>query len=101
MHEEWTNKLSDFLDDELTPEERDGVAARLQTCGVCTAVLEDLKQVVARARGLENRPPQLDLWPGVAARIDVAADAAPAGAEVVAMRPRTPRRFTFTMPQLA
>jgi anti-sigma factor RsiW len=86
MHEQWTDRLSDYLDDELAPAERAAVDAHLRECRACSEVLNELKRVVARARTLDARPPQADLWPGVAARID---------------RTSQPRRFSFTLVQLA
>src|SRR5215472_3972634 len=83
MHTEWTDRLSDYLDDELTPGERRAVDAHLAGCSDCRAVLDELTQVVARAKTIEPRPPQADLWPGVARRLDRVAV----------------RRFSFTMPQ--
>ena len=97
LHEEWTEKLSDFLDRELAPDERYAVESHLQGCASCAAVLEELKQVVARARTLEGRPPRADLWPGVAARIE----GGQSGGTVVPMPARAVRRFAFTLPQLA
>jgi tetratricopeptide (TPR) repeat protein len=87
MHEEWTDKLSDYLDDELSPREREAVESHLRRCGECAAILEDLTRVVERARRLDRRPPRADLWPAIAARIDTRAAA--------------PRRVSFTLPQLA
>ncbi|HZT76547.1 MAG TPA: zf-HC2 domain-containing protein [Vicinamibacterales bacterium] len=83
MHTEWTDRLSDYLDDELTAGERREVDAHLAGCAECRAVLDELQQVVARARTVEPRPPHADLWPGVARRIE------------------TPvmRRLAFTLPQ--
>jgi anti-sigma factor RsiW len=86
MHEEWTDRLSDYLDAELPDVEHAAVEAHLRTCAACTAVLNDLKRVVARAGSLEARPPQADLWPGVSARVE---------------RITPPRRVSFTLPQLA
>ena len=97
MHEEWTDKLSDYLDDELPPEERRAVAAHLAGCEPCAATLDELKRVVARARSLPARPPATDLWRGIAERIDDR----PA-ARVASFAPRGPaRRVSFTLPQLA
>src|SRR5262249_29479167 len=42
--EQWTDKLSDFLDGELTPDERAAVEAHLQGCAACATVLEELRQ---------------------------------------------------------
>jgi anti-sigma factor RsiW len=71
MHEEWTDRLSDYLDNELEDGERAAVDAHLRACADCTAVLEDLRRVVARARAVTvaARPPQADLWTGVARRV--------------------------------
>jgi anti-sigma factor RsiW len=96
VHQEWTDQLSDYLDGELSADQRDAVAAHLRGCTACAAVLNDLKRVVARAASVDARPPQADLWSGIAARIDAG------GADrVVPFAPRPARRFAFTLPQLA
>jgi len=88
MHTEWTDKLSDYLDDELEAAERAAVDAHLRECADCSAVLNDLRRVIARAQAAAAaaRPPQTDLWTGVAGRID---------------RNRQPRRVSLTLTQLA
>ena len=117
MHEEWTDKLSEFLDGELTAEDHRAVEAHLRGCAECAAVLDDLKRIVARARaaGAVSRPPQADLWGGIAARIDDTRSAKASAersssdpAAVTAFRDRSAqafalrtRRFAFTLPQLA
>jgi len=101
LHEEWTDKLSDFLDDELTSEERYAVESHLQGCEACAAVLDELKQVVARARALEPRPSRADLWPGIAAQIEATQGRAASSASILPMRTRAGWRVTFTLPQLA
>jgi hypothetical protein len=83
MHTEWTDRLSDYLDDELTLGERRDVDAHLAGCPECRLVLDQLRQVVVRAKTLDARPPQADLWPGVQRRIDRVAV----------------RRFSVTLPQ--
>ena len=45
VHEEWTDKLSDYLDGELAADERRAVDVHLRSCAACAAVLEDLKRV--------------------------------------------------------
>ena len=97
MHQEWTDQLSDFLDGELSAEDQQAVAAHLRQCAACGAVLNDLKRVVARAGSIDARPPQADLWGGIAGRLEAGA-AAP---RVVPFAPRERRRFAFTLPQLA
>jgi Putative zinc-finger len=100
VHEEWTDQLSDYLDGELAADERARVDAHLRSCAACTAVLNDLKRVVARAASADVRPPQADLWGGIAARIEKDASSA-AGNGVVPFPRRADRRFSFTLPQLA
>ena len=101
-HEEWTDKLSDYLDDELTPDERYAVESHLQGCAACARVLEELKAVAARARAIESRPPDGDLWPVVAARIDARQAGRVVHMPTLSERQRVEgRRFSFTMPQLA
>lgn len=99
MHQEWTDKLSDYLDDELSAVDRDAVEAHLRSCAPCAAVLEELTRVVARAQTVAPRPPQADLWAGIAGRID--ADASRRPAEVAPFARREPRRVVFTISQLA
>ena len=94
MHTEWTDRLSEYLDNELTADERRAVEAHLASCADCTAVLNDLKQVVARAKTLEPRPPANDLWPGIAAR-----GTGVRAAERTPVPFLAPRRVSFTVPQ--
>jgi anti-sigma factor RsiW len=94
MSDVWTERLSEYLDDELAPEERAALAAHLERCPECSATLADLRRVVARARALESGGPSRDLWPGIAQRIG--AGPAPAWS---APRERFPR-VTLSLPQL-
>jgi hypothetical protein len=91
MNDRWMERLSEYLDDELTPTERASIESHLETCRDCSAVLSDLRRVVDRARHLDDRPPRRDLWPGIAQRIG----ATPARARVLG------RKWSFSVPQLA
>jgi hypothetical protein len=105
MHEQWTDKLSDYLDGELPPDERYAVESHLSACAQCSGILAELRRVVARAGSIEPRPPQADLWPLVAERIE----ASSSSANVTAFEGRGPqrrvplasRRISFSLPQLA
>ena len=88
MSDQWTDKLSDYLDGELPPDQRAQLEAHLMQCVSCGAALADLKRIVARAQSLEDREPAHDLWPDIAARIGATAA-------------RQPRRWSFSLPQLA
>jgi hypothetical protein len=97
MSDQWTDRLSEYLDGELPPAERVELETHLRHCVACGAVLADLRRIVARAQGLEDREPDRDLWPGIAARIGATAEP-----EVVDLRAvRARRRWSFSLPQLA
>jgi hypothetical protein len=92
MTDPWTDRLSGYLDGELAGEDRAGLETHLEQCADCRDALAGLRRVVAHARTLEDRPPAQDLWAGIADRI---------GARASRPAARTPRRFSFSLPQLA
>src|SRR3989454_3793256 len=92
MNDQWTARLSEYLDGEVTPAEQTALEAHLASCNACRTTLEELRRVVTNARALDNRPPAADLWPTVAARIGLSSR--------WLARPVV-RRFSFTVPQLA
>lgn len=93
MHDEWTDKLSDYLDGELPSDERRAVAVHLARCTECTRTLAELEAVVRRAHAVSPLEPETDLWKGITSRL----------APTSEVRPFTGggRRFSFTLPQLA
>jgi hypothetical protein len=93
----WTDRLSEYLDNDLTPGERAAADVHLRDCAACRATLDELRAVTARAHALADRAPVNDLWPGIAAAI---------GSDITPLAPRrqrppAARRFSFSMPQLA
>ena len=91
MSDQWTDRLSEYLDGELKGSERALLEAHLERCDDCQETLAGLRRIVMRARSLEDRPPAADLWAGVAERIGV-----PPRTVVLPAR----RGFTFSLPQL-
>jgi len=91
MSDQWTDRLSGYLDGDLKGSERALLEAHVERCEDCQDTLASLRRVVMRARSLEDRPPAADLWAGVAERIG-----APVRTVVLPVR----RRFTFSLPQL-
>ncbi|MGH7644281.1 MAG: anti-sigma factor family protein, partial [Gemmatimonadales bacterium] len=69
MTDQWTDRLSDYLDGHLATAERAALEVHLPDCAACRSTLAELRRVVMRARTLEDRPPAGDLWPGIATRI--------------------------------
>jgi hypothetical protein len=95
MNDQWTNRLSEYLDGELDNTERVALEAHLATCGECRVTLSELRGVVARAKALEDSPPENDLWPDIRARLTP-------GRRPGVSRDTTHarRRFSLTVPQL-
>jgi hypothetical protein len=81
--DQWTDRLSEYLDDELETRERADLEAHLASCDACRATLDELRAVVSRAQDLTERAPGADLWPAIAARLDGGT-----------------KRYAFSMPQL-
>jgi len=93
MHDSVIDRLSDYIDGELPPDERARIEAHVASCDECRAIANDLRTLARAATELPERTPDRDLWNGIAMRV---ADAR-ATASVTPFR----RRFSFTMPQLA
>ena len=99
MTEHWTERLSDYIDEELSPAERDACEAHLLGCAECREVLGELRVLVTEARELPDQEPVHDLWPGIQSRLDtppLAIERSPA-----ARVPERRRVFALSMPQLA
>jgi anti-sigma factor RsiW len=111
MNDAWTDRLSEYVDGELTGEERALLDAHLVTCAACTTTLAELTAVVASARALPDRLPVSDLWPGIEARIAAFARDSRAAADREARGPGAPatvrsfrgarRGLVLSWPQLA
>lgn len=111
-HREWTHRLSDFLDGYLDTGEHAAVEAHVAECGACRRVLEELREVKARAAALGPVEPSRDLWAGIAATIEAPPGVtASGGARVIALptadhrgarleETPAPRRFSFSSGQL-
>ncbi|MGE5926229.1 MAG: anti-sigma factor family protein [Gemmatimonadota bacterium] len=93
----WTDRLSEYLDQDLTPAEEAAADAHLLACTACRETLQDLREVRARARQLAPSHPDTDLWPAIAAAIG--SETAVRPTEVTPLR--RPRRYSFSLPQLA
>jgi putative zinc finger protein len=85
-HREWTDRLSDYVAGELDAHELEAVENHLAECGSCRRVLEEVRDVIARAGALEELRPPRDLWAGIAATIQAPVRApAISGARVIAL----------------
>lgn len=97
MSDRWTDRLSEYLDGELSPAEHRELEAHLAGCAECAGIVADLREVVSRASMLEDRAPETDLWAGIEKRIR----AEPPEIQVVSLfDARRPRRISFSIPQL-
>lgn len=100
MPDQWTDRLSDYLDDELTDSERAALDAHLLECEACASTLDDLRRVVDEARTLSTRAPERDLWPAIAARIQTTPQSRPWWSALWSP-PALDRQFSFSLAQLA
>lgn len=102
MSDRWSDRLSEYLDGELGAGERRELEAHLAECEECAATLEQLRQVVERAKALGDKPPETDLWSGITERISATpAEDKLADLEAHRRGRLRQRRLTFSLPQLA
>lgn len=99
MHDPMIEKLSAYIDDDLSPAERSELEAHLAECDVCSSTLDELRDVVVAAAAVRPTGPAADLWPGIAERIGSAAAPQPDRGSVAGTI--VPRRFSVSLPQLA
>ena len=69
LRDRFRDRLSEYLDGTLGPEEETLVERHLEGCDACARTLVRLEAVVERAGSAAPREPAEDLWPGIAARI--------------------------------
>jgi len=108
MTRHWTDRLSEYLDGELSEGTRDKLEAHLADCPECSAVLDQLRGIVDSAHQLEDRLPERDLWPEIVRGIgteegreaDVIDFADRSGVQAPRRRERKDG-IRFTLPQLA
>jgi negative regulator of sigma E activity len=86
-------RLSALVDGEISGEALDATEAHLTACAECRAAYDALLAIRRHAGALDDRPPERDLWPGIAARLAE-------GGAVVPLASRR-RRLVFSIPQLA
>lgn len=77
LDHDWADRLSAYLDDDLDPPARAEVEAALAASPELRALRDELRAVQRRARGLADRDPATDLWPGIAREIGVASPRRP------------------------
>src|SRR5688572_16204388 len=97
----WTDRLSEYIDGELTREEQAALEAHLLACSECGRVLQELRAVVTRARLVVDRPPERDLWAGIAAQVNSPARRESASEPPARVVIQQKRRISFSIPQLA
>lgn len=103
MSDEWMDRLSDYLDGEMSPAERALLERHLAEDAECAAALESLRRVKMRAASLDDKHPAhaRQMWRGIAQRIGATPpqeERDPAVAGVIRLW-RT-RRFSVSVPQL-
>ncbi len=65
-----SERLSDYVDGEVGPAERERIETHVAACEACASVLADLRAVVEHARGAGDGPvPPAGLWRGIVPRL--------------------------------
>lgn len=95
--DKWTDRLSEYIDGELSAAEAGALEAHLLDCAECGRTLQQLRSVVSHAARVVDREPATDLWQGIAARIAVDQSLS----EMTLATSRGKRRFSFSGSQLA
>ena len=93
--EHWTERLSDYLEGDLSPADMSACEAHLSRCDACAADLEGIRAVVAQASLLADLPPERDLWPAIEGRLPRRDTE---DADIVPITSR--KRVELTVPQL-
>ena len=97
MHDPWLERLSDSIDGALDEQTERELRRHIAGCSDCRTAEAELRAVLEAARSAPDREPARDLWPGIEAAIRGSTGVI----DLAARRPRTSRRFSFSMPQLA
>lgn len=95
MSDRWSDRLSLYLDGDLGPREIAEIEKHLDGCAECSSTLAALREVATRANALEDRLPDLDLWPTIRGRLAEAPKRRPFEFPRFAL----PRHVHFTLPQ--
>lgn len=69
MNDRWQNRISEYIDGELTPSESRRFEEHLQRCEECRTLLGDLRVVVGQAAQLEEPELPDRIWEGVQSRL--------------------------------
>jgi anti-sigma factor RsiW len=100
MTDRWMDRLSEYLDGDLDAADTAALESHLAVCPECRAAIEDLRAVVARASGLDDRDPPTDLWPGIAAQLSQGSRVSKV-TPIGGWRRAAGRRVSLSIPQLA
>lgn len=102
MSVNWTDRLSEYLDGELSGDDADALESRLAEDAELRVLLDELREVKETAAERPDHRAPKALWDGVRARIETtAAKAKPDSTVESDERSGLRRRLMFTLPQLA
>ncbi|MGH7501123.1 MAG: zf-HC2 domain-containing protein [Longimicrobiales bacterium] len=117
MNDEWTDRISEYLDGDLAEADRVALETHLARCDACRATVIELRAVIQKAAVLPHYEPAHDLWDGIFVEIRTPADSTvvpfphKAGVPSIgegeldrstaAGHAGRRRRFSLSMPQLA
>ncbi len=102
MTDKWIDRLSDYLDDEMSPAERALLEERLAEDQELASTLEGLRRVKIHGQAVDDRvPPHVQsIWDGVAQRIGATRSVPRDRKPIVGLIPWRSRRVPISVPQL-
>jgi hypothetical protein len=86
--EQFDARLPEYMEGDLTGDEREAFERHAESCAHCRPILEELKAIVTSAGALGPIEPSRDLWSGIEARI---------GTQVVPLGSRRPMPVARTL----
>lgn len=95
MSDQWTSRLSAYLDDGLTQIERAELERHVETCDECQAAVAQLRCVVSWAQDYPGRSTDRDVWHRIVANIRET----PPGVVDLPSRSRRLRATRYRVPQ--
>lgn len=98
---DWTDRLSEYIDGTLTPAEQAACESWLSQSAEGRLLLDELREVVAQAKGMSDVAVPESVWAGISAGIG--GQTRGRSAEVVSIASRAPakRRWSFGPMQMA
>ena len=103
MSDAWTERISSYLDGEMSVIEKGAFEEHLEACGGCCEILDDLKAISDTASSLEELSPPPTLWNSIRSSIEEEQNQLKPQAQTSRQQTQTPKKIRslqFSMGEL-